>query len=395
MHILYVNWKCFGTEDAIAACKALGHEVTMIELSDKSHTALDWNFVEQLHAKIIEKKIDAVFSMNYFPTVSEACLMAECKYISWLYDSPYVKLYCLNIINPCNYIFIFDSATYQELAGKGINTVYYAPCAANTERLGSMKLTEQDRRRHTCDVSFVGSLYNEKHNFFDRLQEKADEYLIGYLEGLMNSQILIYGSNFLEQCLTEDIIKRIYNIMPYEIEEASFATLPYVYANYFLCRKITAMERMLTLTNLAETVPQEMGIHLYTKDTAAIIKNIHNKGPVDYYNEMPKIFKLSKINLNITLKSIKSGIPLRGMDILGAGGFLLTNYQEDFLHHFEPDVDFVYYGSQEEMIDKVLFYQKHDKEREAIARSGHEKVAKYHTFEKRIQEMLAVATGNH
>ena len=44
---------------------------------------------------------------------------------------------------------------------------------------------------------------------------------------------------------------------------------------------------------------------------------------------MPYVFRNSRINLNITLRSIKSGIPLRCMDIYGAGGFLLSNYQTD------------------------------------------------------------------
>ena len=49
---------------------------------------------------------------------------------------------------------------------------------------------------------------------------------------------------------------------------------------------------------------------------------------------MPLVFQNSKINLNITLRSIKNGIPLRAIDIMGAGGFLLTNYQNDFGLHF-------------------------------------------------------------
>lgn len=54
-------------------------------------------------------------------------------------------------------------------------------------------------------------------------------------------------------------------------------------------------------------------------------------GAVDYYEVMPHVFKQSKINLNITLRSIQSGMPLRAWDIMGAGGFLLSNYQADFL----------------------------------------------------------------
>lgn len=41
------------------------------------------------------------------------------------------------------------------------------------------------------------------------------------------------------------------------------------------------------------------------------IDNLKVHGPVDYYKQMPYIFKLSDINLNISLKSIRTGIPLR------------------------------------------------------------------------------------
>lgn len=50
------------------------------------------------------------------------------------------------------------------------------------------------------------------------------------------------------------------------------------------------------------------------------------RGYIDYMKEMPVMFANSKVNLNITLRNIRTGIPLRALDIMGAGGFLLTNY---------------------------------------------------------------------
>ena len=65
------------------------------------------------------------------------------------------------------------------------------------------------------------------------------------------------------------------------------------------------------------------------KNPTPELPNVINMGSVDYYDMMPYVFKCSDINLNITLRSIKTGIPLRAMDIMGAGGFLMSNYQVD------------------------------------------------------------------
>ena len=106
---------------------------------------------------------------------------------------------------------------------------------------------------------------------------------------------------------------------------------------------------------------------------------------------MPYVFAISKINLNITLKSIQSGIPLRAMDIMGAGGFLLTNFQADFLDYFTPEEDFVYYNDTEDLLNKIEYYLSHDKERKEIAENGHRKVKENHSFEICFRKMLQTA----
>ena len=51
--------------------------------------------------------------------------------------------------------------------------------------------------------------------------------------------------------------------------------------------------------------------------------------------ELPCVFRYSKLNLNPTLKSIQSGIPLRALDIMGAKGVLLSNFQPELVEYFE------------------------------------------------------------
>lgn len=388
LNALYVNWKCFGATDIIEALEKLGVAVFRIELTDASHERIDWDFIEQLGAVIDKYKIDFIISFNFFPTLSEACYRYNRKYLAWVYDSPSIKIYFPSIINECNYVFTFDRAVAEELQLKGVTTVYYSPLAVNMDRLFQLKGTGEDAERYQCDVAFVGSLYNEKHHLFERLEEKTDNpYLIGYLEGVMEAQMKVYGYNFIAECLTPEIIKAMYKSMPLEVPEGALTAREAVYADYFICRRMAYLERSRILTRLSENYK----VYHYTNDANASIGRAANRGKVDYYDEMPLAFRYAKVNLNMTLRSIKTGIPLRAMDIMGAGGFLMTNYQEDFLLHFEPDKDFVYYGSIDELEEKAEWYLKHDSIREKIAQSGRDKIEQNHTYTKTLKELLKVA----
>ena len=48
------------------------------------------------------------------------------------------------------------------------------------------------------------------------------------------------------------------------------------------------------------------------------------------------------------------------------------------------------YENYEDLLEKVLYYIKHDTAREKIALSGYEKVKEFHTYEKRVEEILQV-----
>ena len=95
--------------------------------------------------------------------------------------------------------------------------------------------------------------------------------------------------------------------------------------------------------------------------------------------------------LNITAKAIREGLPLRIFDVLGCGGFLLTNYQTELASYFTPGTDLDCYGSEEELLEKTEYYLTHEQTRKEIARNGYETVKKYHTYPIRLTEMLSLA----
>lgn len=397
MNILFPHWKNFGVEDITETFEKMGHQVTLYEKEPKSYR-IDPRFKSELKKYIREHQIDLLFSSNYFPVVSDACHEAKIPYISWCYDSPLVLTYSKTVFHPENFIFIFDSKMVEDLRNLGVEQVYYMPMAVNADRLSAMKATAEQRKIIEADVSFVGSLYTEKHTLYDRMTS-LDEHTRGYIEGIMQAQKLLYGVSILEDALTPEVTEKMHEAMPIEIREGDMETFPYLYANYFLSRKITQTERTELLQMTSEILPEikvngarpAMPLKLYTPEATPFLPKVKNMGTIHYLHEMPLVFKHSKINLNITLRSIQNGIPLRAMDIMGAGGFLLTNYQNDFNRHFADGTDYVSFCSPEDMLQKIAYYLEHDKEREEIAKNGCEKVRREHTYQKRLEEMLEIA----
>lgn len=385
MKLLFLDSPSFGKLDLIRAFDQKGYEIQLFH-HDNLHDYRNKEFDDYFDNLVFDKDFSFVFSLNYYPSISNGCERNHLKYLAFVYDNPLVSLYSYTLINPCNYIFLFDKACYLDFAKEGISTVYYLPLCANTARLSSMHLPADKRPILSSDVSFVGALYNEDHNFLDRMTD-LDEYTKGYIDAIMRSQMKVNGYFFIEDLLTPEIITSMKKSLEYNTQPGGTESDAYVYANYFIARKITSLERQ----NILKEVSNHYDTKLYTHNATPELPNIQNMGAVDYYDVMPHVFKNSKINLNITLRSIRSGMPLRAWDILGAGGFLLSNYQEDFFDFFIPGEDFDFFDGTDDLLSKIEYYLSHERERKEIAENGFQKVAANHTYAHRVDTMLEIA----
>ncbi len=386
MNILLLAWKSFGNEDIVDAFQKLGHQVVSYPFSDNGEKTTE-ELKAEIRQAVSSHSPDFLFSFNYFPAASMVCKEIALPYVSWIYDSPYVRLYHYTVNYPTNHIFTFDKTQYLEFHNAGIQTVHYLPMAANTERLSAMNDWESFRatpwfNRHP--VAFVGSLYTEKHQFYQRM-DKISPYTRGYLEGLMAAQKQVYGYNFIQELLPKHIIRDMQNALPLQPANDSVESVEYLFAQYVINRQLTAMERQELLSAAAS----RFSLDLYTPERTVTMEGCTNHGPVDYYDYAPYVFRQAKINLNITLRSILSGIPLRAFDIMGAGGFLLTNFQSDFLDFFVPGEDFVFFENKADLLEKIAYFLQHEEERAAIAQNGLEKISARHTYVHRAEEIIA------
>ena len=103
---------------------------------------------------------------------------------------------------------------------------------------------------------------------------------------------------------------------------------------------------------------------------------------------MPFIFHNSKINLNITSRTIQTGIPKRVLDILACGGFCLTNYQTEIAEYFEDGTDLVMYSGMGDLVAKVEYYLNHEEERRIIAENGNRRVREAFDLDDKVGEIL-------
>lgn len=386
MKILYIEWNSLCANDVKSGLRNLGHGIKTISSPDKDRFERNDYFEAALESAIKEYIPDIVFSMNYFPSVSVVCNKVHTKYISWIYDNPQTAAYDLTVKNECNYVFAYDSHMVMQLQSRGVEHIYYAPMAVNAKRVNAISLTEEDYRKYLCEVAMVGSLYNEGVDYYSTIIARAqNEYLTGYLEGVLNAQKQVYGYNFMAEALSQRVVDELHRVIGELIPKDTLLTEREIYSDVFLSKKLATINRVELLYMLGNYYD----VHFFTYNETPI-NNIKHRGTIDYNIEMPKLFRIAKINLNDTRRSNKNGIPLRAMDIMGCGGFLLSNYQEDFLRHFEPDVHFVMYGSIDEAIDKCGYYLNHESEREAIKQNALRIMKNEHTYELRLTQMLQI-----
>lgn len=333
-------------------------------------------------------KVDFVFSINFFPFLSDLCQRLNLLYLCLSVDCPVLELFSNSVKNSCNRIFLFDYMQYESISPQNPDCVFYLPLATNVSRWDKAlsALSDADRKAYESEVSFVGSLYHEKSPLSLLKPSPLPDFFTGYVNGLLEAQLKVYGSNFLEDAVSNELVTCLKEHFPdFLTREDAFAdTDRYVAAHYYLGMRLAETERVRVLNALSE----KHQVALYTRSDTSLLKKVDCRGGISTHKEMPAVFALSKINLNITMRPIQTGLSLRIWDVLGCGGFLLSNYQAEIPEYFEIGKDLDCYESIPDLQNRVQFYLSHEDIRQEIAHNGYEKVKAMHTWEHRIATML-------
>lgn len=390
MNILFYRYGSICEPDIIASFKHLGFNITEDTREVYNKQLLPSDCIKGLNELLKQDTYSFIFSINFFPSVSDVCNIWGIPYLCLIVDSPVLELFSTSLANPCNKVFLFDRQLYNDFHHINPDGIFHIPLATNVRDnyATATMASAADRARFSSDISFIGSLYSEKCLYN---QITLPEKMRGYVDGLIEAQLLVYGYNSIEECVTPELIEAFCKVRPELINfpDSMKVDTKAVIAQHIISVKVAEQERLRYLKALSE----HFNVDLYTGSDTYSMPLIHNRGFAKTNTEMPIIFHQSKINLNLTAKSIRSGLSLRIFDVLGCEGFLITNYQAELPEHFNIGEDLEAYTSLDDLMGKCEYYLSHDKDRQEIAHNGFEKVKKYHTYDIRLTQMLEIAFG--
>ncbi len=386
MNFLFVTIKD-SIIDLPLALQEMGHTVTVMDQYD--FNPIDLNTTEPLaliEQAVLTQNFDYAITYMYVPLLSDLFAKYHLTYIAWIYDSPLISLFHRSVFHPTNRIFIFDHTLYERLKKLEIPHIYYMPLAANTSRTNRLALSSEDEQKYSCDISFVGGLY-EKNSYNDIMHKVPPEITLP-----MNQYLMHHLCNWHEvrtwpamppECtafLTNENYSDTTAIRSFEMPDSLYLGI------LFLSRKLGEMERITCLNTLAET--HKVDLYTSSKSDQIGILNVHP--PVNYYTELGKVYYFSKINLNFTLPSIETGVPLRIFDIMAYGGFVMSNYQTEYDTLFTPGKDLVVFHDLGELKELTDYYLSHEKERLTIAANGYQTVNKYYSYKHQLEQILTI-----
>lgn len=371
---------CWGTNNENRIMDAFSHlpEYEVVTLTYKIvNYNIDLALSRDLLFMIQNDKCDCIFSLNFIPILSDVAKVAKIKYVSWIQDSPNLTLYYETVSSPYNLICSFDSYECQRLSRRTNANVHYMPLASSpsfwANKIASNKAIAPEV------ISFVGSSY--KNNYYDKATNLS-EYEKGFYDALLAISGFVYGSSLIEETLTLEQATTLLDKCSVPVPKDFLMTTQEL-AAYVLEQKLTSIQRQ----NLILAIAEKYKINIYSGQSDWSHPNINYKGYANYENDMPAIFHSSAINLNFSLRSIHSGIPLRVLDILACGGFCISNYQPDIADAFN-DNEIVLFDSKEDLLEKVEYYMNHSSERKSIATAGKKKIVDLFSYEYQLKRIF-------
>ena len=331
-------------------------------------------FAELLEKRLSGEKYEYILSTNFYPVIATVCHDHGLAYVAWTYDTPMNVLPCDQMQYDTNFIFLFDRVEVRKYLRMGYNRFFHMPLGVNTLKYENIS----PKKDYALDVTFMGKLYRSQ---LGVIKAGLSGELLDYVDKLVSTQSRIIDRYVVDELISDPIIDAMnvqFDTMGYDL------TINKNQLSYAIAEYVTYLDRV----GILEVMGRRYDTHLFTYNIGdaekELLKNVKIHGPLGYTDEMPALFKSCKINLNWSMRAAQSAIPLRALDILGCGGFLLTNAQPEIMENFENGKEIVAFHSIEEAVDLAGYYLNHEGERKRIASAGFDRVKRDFRYKDRI-----------
>ena len=116
------------------------------------------------------------------------------------------------------------------------------------------------------------------------------------------------------------------------------------------------------------------------------------KGYVESQKELSDIFISSKINLDFE-SIFQKDINFRCLEILAAGGFLISEYNENLVKYFDEGKELEVFETDDDLIDKINFYLGNLNLAQMIAVKGRRNAVNNFSYTDILKSILKVVYG--
>lgn len=350
-------------KDVISALRRLGQDVAWIDL--KAFTESQKELLVFIEDRIRKERPDFIFTLNTIGLTPNLFTKYKVPYVSWFTMDPR-RSPLDQYASPLYYIFVCSREAVVDLKRDGFKHVFYLPLCTNPDVFKKIRLKSEDLRRYSCNVSFVGTwrLLRPKEDslpIFEGMIKKAMDYPNTPIKGLFD-RLLRWKSGT-------------------EVNFSSIEKILWIIEDEAMTRY--RGDILLSLSRF--------GVNLYGNPEMRDLetRGIRYCGWVDNRRELPKVYNATKINIALSISSLKDALNISVFNILASSGFMITNTRSDLLRLFRKD-EVVCFEDKMDLIGKVDYYLKNPKEREEIALQGQRRVLKEHTFLHRMKEVLSV-----
>ena len=351
-------------EDLAVSFQSLGHKIHLVPLSfgpdskGQDLSALEPDIVISIDGKGLNS-----------PIVEKWGALK----VAWFVDNPYYFEETKRLKDA--FVFVWAREYVSDLKKDGLENVYYLPLATNLERFHPGELAEIDLNKYGCDVSFVGSIHASPEAIRkERLTDHPAE-----INALVDLGKKIVGG-FYQQTEAEVNLIKFQKLLDKIGSNARGGF------EYLVDREVDSERRYQLLDALKDS-----GLRCYGSipdEASGDYSGAEFQGPVQYGEEVRKIYKASKINLNATRPQLRSAVNQRILDVYACGGFLLTDYREDLGKMFSFSTDEVVYTCKKSLLAKIKHYLKHPIETKQVTENIKKEIEEKHTYLHRSNQIL-------
>lgn len=326
--------------------------------------------VRKLFVTLGEFKPDFILASNYAGMDMEGMFSrffedARIPYVSWFTDTPRMILYDRKI--HCSHYAVaatWERAYESHFRRLGFEHVFYMPLATDPAIFSGVAQRRCDRR-----LAFVGTSMIEQANeawaTLEHLPEITQAILDAFAEGRVTRDAFAEG------------IQAI--VPPRLLEGRTSSELRHV--ELCIVYEATRRQRADMVTRLEPHGVEVRGDASWQHVTPRA------NGSVGYFTDLAAFYGNTLINLNSTSLQMKTAVNQRVFDCPAAGGFLITDAQDDLAELFDLDSEVVTYATLDELEDKVVYYLCHPEQRVAIIERAQQRIAAQHTHARRLKSL--------